>query len=75
MAPTAILPPPVSSPTSDVPSVSLKKPTLVIGSLLTAQSGQYQSVLELLDHRDLERQLVDRITDGGEYTLFCYQIE
>lgn len=32
---------------------------------MTAQSGQYQSVLESLDHRDLERQLLDRITDGA----------
>lgn len=67
MAPTAIYSPPVPSAPSDVSNVPPKNPALVIGSLSTAQSGRYQSVLESLNHRDVERQLVDRITDGGRY--------
>ncbi|GJJ07310.1 hypothetical protein Clacol_001511 [Clathrus columnatus] len=63
MAPTAIYSPPRSSSVSDIPNPPLRGSALVIGSLSTAQSGQYQSILESLNYKELERQLVDRITD------------
>ena len=39
---------------------------LVIGSLSTAQDGQYQALISSLDESlNVERQMVDRLLDGG----------
>lgn len=65
MAPSAISYPPVTPIREPSPTAPFKGYSLVIGSLSTAQDGLYQSVLESLEHRDIERQLVDRLVDGG----------
>ncbi|KAF8489127.1 DUF689-domain-containing protein [Gautieria morchelliformis] len=65
MAPSAIFYPPGTPMQEALPTTSLKGPALVIGSLSTAQDGRYQSVLKSLEHRDVERQLVDRLVDGA----------
>ena len=75
MAPSALL----YSSATHVHEVSStpKGPALVIGSLSTAQDGKYQSVLESLDHREVERQLIDRLLDGGVCHCFvqmCCQV-
>ena len=39
---------------------------LVVGSLSTAQNGQYQFIISnITDAFNVERQLVDRLLDGG----------
>jgi hypothetical protein len=57
-------------------------PALVVGSLGTAQDGRYQNLItELAQSEDLrslgsgavERQILDRILDGGELFSFGYQ--
>ncbi|KAF8528816.1 cytokine-induced anti-apoptosis inhibitor 1, Fe-S biogenesis-domain-containing protein [Hysterangium stoloniferum] len=64
MAPTALYYPPAVA--RELPhSSSSKGPVLVIGSLSTAQDGQYQSLIESLDQREVERQLIDRLVDGA----------
>lgn len=68
MAPTAI-----SSLPQETPSY-FTKPTLnnilVVGSLNSAQDGSYQSLISELTTRgqNVEKQLLDRITDNGEVT-------
>ncbi|KAF8592611.1 DUF689-domain-containing protein [Ramaria rubella] len=63
MAPTAIFYPVVTPLRESSPATSLKGSALVVGSLSTAQNGLYQTVLESLEHRDVERQLIDRLID------------
>ncbi|KAH7930277.1 DUF689-domain-containing protein [Leucogyrophana mollusca] len=61
MSPAAIYSPspvPVS-----IAAVPTKGPTLAIGSLTTAQDGQYQSVVSGL--RQVEKQMLDRLIDGA----------
>ena len=62
MSPTAIdtapVPVAVAAPT--------KGPALVIGSPSTAQDGRYQGLItELEASREVEKQMLDRILDGG----------
>ena len=71
MAPSAIFYPPSTAIQEPSPTMAIKGSALVIGSLSTAQDGRYQSVLQSLEHRDVERQLVDRLVDGG--MLYIYQ--
>lgn len=64
MAPTAITNP------QQAATISLKldpQPILVVGSLSSAQDGSYQSLISDLVSRgrDVEKQLLDRITDNG----------
>jgi len=54
------------------PVVSTSGPTLVIGSPSTAQDGTYPSLISELerdsaDAGEVERQMLDRILDGGEF--------
>jgi hypothetical protein len=45
---------------------SLEGPALAIGSLSTAKDGKYQSLIsELEKERQVERQMLDRLMDGG----------
>ena len=47
-------------------SPAQKAPALVIGSLNTAQDGSYMNTISALESsRKVERQMVDRIMDGG----------
>jgi hypothetical protein len=39
---------------------------LVIGSLTTAQDGKYQTLLSSLGDAPIERQMLDRLLDGGK---------
>lgn len=44
--------------------------TLAIGSLATAGDGRYQSLISnLQEGRQVERQMLDRLLDGGEFLL------
>jgi len=63
MAPTALFYPPAASVHESSSTTTLKGPALVVGSLSTAQDGKYQSVLESLGYREVERQLIDRLVD------------
>lgn len=73
MAPTAIYmssaEPQQSQP--KVPAaVPVKGPALAIGSLATAEDGKYQSLITSLEEtRQVERQMVDRLLDGGMNTI------
>lgn len=64
MSPTAIYEQSTTVPTPAAP-VS-KGPALVIGSLTTATDGKYQAIIsELESSRQVEKQLLDRLVDGG----------
>jgi hypothetical protein len=69
MAPTALYSAPVSSSgpaVENVAAISAKGPALAIGSLVTAQDGKHQSLIESLENnRQVERQMLDRLMDGG----------
>jgi hypothetical protein len=58
---------------SDVPIAAVKftpseGPSLVIGSPATALNGKYQSlVVSLGENSVVERQMLDRLTDGGPF--------
>src|ERR1700722_14266052 len=63
MSPTAVFTP---SNTLLSKAATLKGPSLVIGSPATAQDGTYQSLITSLSgSRDVERQMLDRLLDGG----------
>jgi hypothetical protein len=48
-----------------------KGPSLVLGSPATAMDGKYQSlIMSLGENRDVERQMLDRLTDGGSFSFF-----
>lgn len=71
MAPTAVYSPSVqnSHPTSEgVSTIPAKGSALAIGSLTTAQDGKYQSLIsDLSENRQVERQMLDRLVDGGAF--------
>jgi hypothetical protein len=69
MASTTILLPSASSaiPVPPVQSATAPGQVLVIGSLSTAQDGKYQAVLSSLEGTPVERQMLDRLLDGGEH--------
>jgi hypothetical protein len=70
MAPVATHPPSDDVSRSSV-SASEKGPALVIGSLSTAQDGKYQRVVsELEASRQVERQMLDRLLDRGNVSVF-----
>ncbi|KAJ8086327.1 electron carrier [Marasmius tenuissimus] len=49
---------------------SVKGPALAIGSLSTAQDGAYQDLIgDLEKSRTVERQMLDRLVDGGVYPV------
>ena len=51
---------------NDVAAPAVKAPALVIGSLSSAQDGSYQRIVSDLEAtRRVERQMVDRLLDGG----------
>lgn len=51
-------------------AVTLDGPVLAVGSLSTASSGTYQSlVTNLQSHGKVERQMLDRLLDGGECVM------
>ena len=63
---------PTTSHQQKQPVVSASGPTLVIGSPLTAQDGTYPSLISELerdfaDTSEVERQMLDRILDGGKF--------
>lgn len=73
MAPVATHPPSDDVSRSSV-SASEKGPALVIGSLSTAQDGKYQRVVsELEASRQVERQMLDRLLDRGNVSVFFRQ--
>ena len=52
------------------PATPPNAPSLVVGSLTTAQDGVYQSLIQDLETSGtVERQLIDRLMDGGEYSF------
>ena len=66
MSPTAIYSYPAVVENPDPGLSSLKGPALIIGSPSTAQDGQYQALISSLDESlNVERQMVDRLLDGG----------
>ena len=73
MAPVAIESSSLSTVISSAPPVALKSPALVIGSLVTANDGSYQSLItELEVSRTVERLLADRLLDGGTSRIFVF---
>lgn len=70
MSPTAIYEQNTILPTALAPAVAaVKGSVLVIGSLTTATDGKYQAIIsELESSRHVEKQLLDRLVDGGTYT-------
>ncbi|KZT42889.1 DUF689-domain-containing protein, partial [Sistotremastrum suecicum HHB10207 ss-3] len=65
MAPTAIYTP-SSKADQFVVQAPSKGVALVVGSLVTAQDGQYQTILASAEAtRDVEKQMIDRILDGA----------
>jgi anamorsin len=70
MSPTAIYSTSATSANlaaESVAAVPAKGPTLAIGSLVTAGDRKYQSLIESLErNRLVERQILDRLVDGGE---------
>ncbi|KAF4619390.1 hypothetical protein D9613_005522 [Agrocybe pediades] len=64
MSPTAVYTPSEGLPSPAQPATHLKGPALVIGSLTTAQDGQYQALIsELESSRTVDKQLLDRLVD------------
>jgi anamorsin len=54
-------------------TMNASNPVLVIGSLSTAQDGKYQTLLSSLEGgAPVERQMLDRLLDGGAYRLHYY---
>jgi hypothetical protein len=54
---------------------TVKGPALAIGSSDTAQDGKYQSLVSRLDAQSgqaAERQMLDRLLDGGIFILRSY---
>ena len=69
MSPTALHSYSESSPLHVASPVLTKGTALAIGSLSTAQDGRYQSLItHLEENRQVERQMLDRLVDGGEQT-------
>ncbi|ETW83857.1 hypothetical protein HETIRDRAFT_381111 [Heterobasidion irregulare TC 32-1] len=77
MSPAAIYEPSTFHPDSSktLAAVPVKGPALAIGSLATAQDGQYQSLVsELEESRQVDKQMLDRLVDqattlnSGSYT-------
>jgi hypothetical protein len=58
-----------------VDGVPSRGPALAIGSLVTAEDGKYQSLIQNLEKsRQVERQMLDRLVDGGEFlSSSCFQ--
>jgi hypothetical protein len=68
MAPTAVEVPAVPLATTRKIAVAVPPsgPSLAIGSLTTAQDGKYQALVTSLEHKgNVERQMLDRLVDGG----------
>jgi len=66
MSPTAIHAGPVQPPTQAAGAA------LAIGSLSTAEDGQYQALIsELAQSRQVDKQLLDRIVDEGMSPTRC----
>lgn len=56
-----------SHPQTDGNTATAAHPVLVIGSPATAQDGKYQILVQDLEaSQRVERQMVDRLLDGGE---------
>lgn len=76
MSPAAVYAAPVATTDSQkvVTAVPIKGPALVVGSPATATEGKYQSLITDLEKtRAVEKQMVDRLLDGGEYTTYDSQ--
>lgn len=72
MAPTAVYSETI--PAVNVQVIPPKGPALAIGSLTTAGDGKYQSLISSLgEARYVERQMLDRLVDGGKCNR--YQIQ
>jgi hypothetical protein len=70
MSPTAMYTSPEVAPA--VTAFQGKGSALAIGSLSTAQDGKYQALISDLEgNRHVERQMLDRLIDGGACTDFC----
>lgn len=70
MAPTAVYSETIPT-AAGVAVVPPKGPALAIGSLTTAEDGKYQSLVSTLgEAREVEKQMLDRLVDGGECN--CY---
>lgn len=70
MAPVAVdASPDYKTATFQKTPVATKGPALAIGSLTTAQDGKYQTLITYLEQgttsRVVEKQMVDRLIDGG----------
>ena len=68
MASTAVYPSAIIAQDPDAHSAGTSEVlSLVVGSLTTAQDGVYQSLIRDLETSStVERQLIDRLMDGGE---------
>lgn len=76
MAPAAIYDSPVAAeqyhpaPVLAAVPVTVKGAALAIGSLVTAGDGKYQSLVSDLEgSRQVDRQMLDRLLDGGEFSI------
>lgn len=75
MAPAAIYDSPVAAEqyrtAPVIAAVPVKGAALAIGSLVTAGDGKYQSLVSDLEgSRQVDRQMLDRLLDGGGYFSF-----
>lgn len=74
MAPTAVEMPsvPVMSVQKVVTAAPPQGKTLAIGSLSTAQDGKYQALVSNLEQTgQVEKQMLDRLMDGGVSPAIC----
>lgn len=77
MAPAAIYDSPVAAEQyhpapvlAPVVPVTVKGAALAIGSLSTAGDGKYQTLVSDLEgSRQVDRQMLDRLLDGGEFSI------
>lgn len=61
---------PIVTSNFERPHSFAKGPALVIGSPATAQNGLYQKTISDLEAtRRVERQMIDRLLDGGKHIL------
>jgi hypothetical protein len=75
MSLTAVYSTPVTSTALTADGVSSRRPVLAIGSLVTAEDGKYQSLIQSLEkNMQVERQMLDRLMDGGGfYPSVCFR--
>jgi len=68
---TTVVLDPIAVDAVAVDAGAVKRPALVVGSLSTAEDGTYQALIsDLQSSRQVDKQLVDRLVDNGEFQPF-----